>query len=179
MLKATLDAKCPHCGYKFEATTCVSGKSAPKNGDFSFCIKCGEWSIFDEGGVRVPTIDEYIVIGTTDKARQVREEWLGTMAGRTKRPEPEAKKRPSPLDEGFNELMATVYQKPLEDNAMPDIVRREFRRHFFVGAVTALRYLAEAIDDDQTVDFPELMRRYDDLVLEERRFIDDLASRKC
>ncbi|MDX0230335.1 hypothetical protein GOC14_07205 [Sinorhizobium meliloti] len=178
MLKATLDAKCPHCGYKFEETTCVSGKSAPHDGDFSFCIKCGEWSIFDEGGVRVPTIDEYMVIGTSDKTRRVREAWLGTMAGKAK-PEPEEKKRPSPLDEGFNKLMAEVYKKPLDDNAMPDIVRKEFRRHFFCGAVTALMYLAEAINDDETVDFAELMRRYDDLVLEERRFRDDLAARKC
>lgn len=36
---------CPHCGYVSDCHTAVGKVPAvPHNGDFSFCIDCGQWA---------------------------------------------------------------------------------------------------------------------------------------
>ena len=37
---------CPYCGYKATNHETIDGDKIPKEGDSSFCIRCGEDSIF-------------------------------------------------------------------------------------------------------------------------------------
>ncbi|WP_042776354.1 hypothetical protein [Sinorhizobium fredii] len=78
-----LDHTCPFCNRRLDAATAIEGDLPPRNGDFSLCIKCGEWSIFDarrEGGLRPPNHREYVELLKDDVAITMREIWLNVMA---------------------------------------------------------------------------------------------------
>jgi hypothetical protein len=70
---------CPFCEAKFECVSSLSNTGPrPRDGDFSICIDCGEWMVFDnrmENGMRKPFPDEYEVLGTHSRCRAVKEAW--------------------------------------------------------------------------------------------------------
>jgi hypothetical protein len=39
-------ATCPHCGAAHDCASNVTGHTAPKPGDFTVCVRCGEASRF-------------------------------------------------------------------------------------------------------------------------------------
>jgi len=83
---------CPFCGRDNDmALNAPQGgkrpKQSPKDGDLSFCIGCGEWSVFAEGevgGLRKPNGREYLQIGLSAEIAVIREAWVQTKA---KKPE--------------------------------------------------------------------------------------------
>lgn len=70
---------CPFCHYRCDAATSVNveGEDEPEDGDLSICIKCGEWIVFADNvtGVRKPTDDEYLEIGSDRFYASVRAAW--------------------------------------------------------------------------------------------------------
>jgi len=72
---------CWACGTELDMATGVleaEGKK-PKDNDVSFCIRCGEWGVFDTShvtGQRKPTEAEYDEIGTDPQCRKVRSAWM-------------------------------------------------------------------------------------------------------
>lgn len=54
-----IDANCPKGGYHFNRAKTIEGQTNYKDGDASFCIKCGEVSMFKDG--KVIPIDEKIL----------------------------------------------------------------------------------------------------------------------
>lgn len=172
-----VDARCPHCNRKHELATCVDADATPKDGDFSLCIKCGEWAIFDHkspGHLRSPTVDEYLHIGQSETMRKTRAAWVTMKEKIDKKPEPPPKpkpKKPTPLQDGFDALMKDVYGG--HRGPIPDKVYKEFRRHFFFGALVAVQHIAEAMEDMNVVD---MLKRYNDVVDEARAFKADLSA---
>jgi hypothetical protein len=73
-------AQCPLCWKKLDASTCLSDDEAkaPKAGDLTLCIGCGNFLAFTaRGGLRPLKIDEFDAL--TDDERsvlvKVREAW--------------------------------------------------------------------------------------------------------
>lgn len=62
-------SKCPLCGYEMDCVTCVdTPDQAPRPGDLTICIKCGEVLVFtEELGLRIPTKEEYERYGNDDR----------------------------------------------------------------------------------------------------------------
>jgi hypothetical protein len=76
---------CPHCGYVSDCHTAVGKVPAvPHNGDFSFCIDCGQWGIFETNGQRLPDARETADIANNPLCRKMHEAWQDTMRARTK-----------------------------------------------------------------------------------------------
>lgn len=74
---------CPHCGAKVDAASQIGGEDAPRAGDVSLCVYCGEWNIFNEDmSIRKPTVDEYVEFGTAPEVKRVREAWVRMMENR-------------------------------------------------------------------------------------------------
>lgn len=73
---------CPFCGKDNPVAAPLPGKTnKPKNGDYSFCIGCGEWAIFDthqSSNVRKPRFADYIKIVDDPRLAAVRQAWLQT-----------------------------------------------------------------------------------------------------
>lgn len=73
------ETKCPFCSYILDATSEVEGEDiTPSEGDIALCWNCGEWMVFSEaaeGGLREPTDDEYVEIGTEPRFRAIRAAW--------------------------------------------------------------------------------------------------------
>lgn len=64
----------------------MRGEAAPENLDRSICLRCGEWSIFDDAykaGLRKPNSDEWMEIAESEACGMMREAWL-TMQKRHK-----------------------------------------------------------------------------------------------
>jgi hypothetical protein len=53
----TPETECPNCGYKLDAVGNFEGDSAPKPGDASMCINCGELLEFDKDMLCIPMSD--------------------------------------------------------------------------------------------------------------------------
>lgn len=70
---------CPFCETQHDLATCLYDDAlAPAAGDVSFCIDCGEYSMFDSaapGSLRKPTHEEYEMIVGEEKFSQIREKW--------------------------------------------------------------------------------------------------------
>jgi hypothetical protein len=55
--------KCSSCGYRFNATTDLTGDAVPRPGDYSICIKCGHLMVFnDDLRLREPTDAEIVEV---------------------------------------------------------------------------------------------------------------------
>jgi hypothetical protein len=71
---------CPHCAEELTcATNADDEAAAPNNGDFTICIRCGEWGVFEEaapGGLRKPSEGEYLEIGERPDLRQLRAAYI-------------------------------------------------------------------------------------------------------
>lgn len=96
--KFALETTCPHCGKRNEVTSSLSEFSKEpepprpaKDGDFGFCIGCGEWHVFEAAapnGVRVPNVDEYMTIGTNPTMRKVRSAYVAATKAVKEKPKP-------------------------------------------------------------------------------------------
>jgi ribosomal protein S27AE len=79
-----LDNICPHCGYSTDAVDSVKGTlNIPKDNDWSFCIKCGNWSVFAPRGLRFPTDAETIEILNNPECAQMEQAWVETIGKRS------------------------------------------------------------------------------------------------
>lgn len=93
-----LKTTCPHCGKENEVTSSLAEfddkprkPRAAEDGDFGFCLGCGEWHVFEAAspnGVRVPTPDEYMTIGTNPTMRKVRAAFVAAQEAAKKPKEP-------------------------------------------------------------------------------------------
>lgn len=102
-----LETTCPHCGKRNEVTASLAeydkkaGDPRPaKDGDFGFCIGCGEWHVFEKAapnGVRVPNVEEYMTIGTNPTCRKVRQAFVSAQEAAKNPPKP---KEPEPGERG-------------------------------------------------------------------------------
>jgi len=176
-----VDTRCPHCLKTHDRASCLDNDATPKDGDFTLCVQCGEWAIFDRkapGRLRVPTVDEYMHIGQSDLMRKARAAWVQMKENTAKKKaeSPPPPKMPTPLKDGFDDLMKDVYQSIPN---VPERVRKEFRRHFFCGAVIAMKYLSGAIGKDGAVNTREMLKRYNDIVAEERQFKTDINANRA
>lgn len=72
--------RCPFCGAEHDVASDINNEGkTPTPGDFSLCIGCGEWSVFDpfwKGNLRKPKFDEYQEIITDKDAVAARWAWL-------------------------------------------------------------------------------------------------------
>jgi len=69
---------CPHCGRRNELH---DGEAQPVNGDVSFCIKCGQFGIYDLGSaresrLRLPSLQEAEEVMADAYFREIRQTWL-------------------------------------------------------------------------------------------------------
>ncbi len=48
MSTKNIENTCPFCGYFSDCVSHLQQDALPKEGDVSFCIKCGEVSLFDK-----------------------------------------------------------------------------------------------------------------------------------
>lgn len=72
-----MKTKCPYCGYVANHHETIDELKSPKDRDISFCIKCGEVSIFSKGNlikVDVNSFDRE----TQEEIRGITDAWLQT-----------------------------------------------------------------------------------------------------
>jgi hypothetical protein len=69
--------RCPHCHLLHVDHINMDDTSTPQHGDYSLCIQCGRFSVFDfnEGGLRLPTETEANAIRRNPEARRYRAAW--------------------------------------------------------------------------------------------------------
>lgn len=48
MSTVTPECKCPYCGHKFDRAGDPTGDKMPHAEDFSICIECAGWLVFNE-----------------------------------------------------------------------------------------------------------------------------------
>jgi hypothetical protein len=84
---------CPNCGRFQELTSAVTEKGKytkeprPQRGDFSLCIICGEWGVFDDrrpGGMRKPNMSEKMLFQTEPIYRKIQDAWEQTAVAMNK-----------------------------------------------------------------------------------------------
>jgi hypothetical protein len=170
---------CPFCERESDATACVSDEEAvPSDGDFTLCFYCGEWAVFSSiiaGGLRKPKSTEYDILGQDKEMQKIRAAWLRMMEERDKPKEPEKPKEPDdgalgPLDRGFRSMVETLYSDGILGKALPEMVKEEFRRHYFAGAMAAIKMLADAHDDDDS-DTVVIGSAFEGLIKETNSFV--------
>jgi len=75
---------CAHCGYKHDAhggmnaDTLEVVNAKPGTGDFSFCVNCGRFCVYDfsvAGNLRKPNSEENIVIANDKACRFLEMKW--------------------------------------------------------------------------------------------------------
>lgn len=69
---------CPYCGREHDLATNTTSGTRPKDGDYSLCIQCGHFGIFDrkaQGGVRRATAAEAVCIAASPEASKVQLAW--------------------------------------------------------------------------------------------------------
>jgi hypothetical protein len=71
---------CPHCGAAHEvatSTTQFEDATAPRHGDLSLCIQCGQWAVFThDGALRTPSPDEATHIKRAPFCQQAEFSWF-------------------------------------------------------------------------------------------------------
>lgn len=73
--------RCPFCG--------ADADQAPRQDAIGFCVECGEFAVSDGlGGLRKPTDDEYITIGSNPVLRAARDMWVKAIKERKRKPSP-------------------------------------------------------------------------------------------
>lgn len=77
-------SNCPTCGAGFDAASAVDGEDvAPKPGDISVCLYCGEWLMFDDDTLPTlkPTEEEMKQASAAllVEAREMRARWNARM----------------------------------------------------------------------------------------------------
>jgi hypothetical protein len=56
---------CRVCGKDIGGYTNIGEQpNSPKDGDYSVCLYCGTWSVFEHGGLRAPTCAETLELVT-------------------------------------------------------------------------------------------------------------------
>jgi hypothetical protein len=76
--------KCPYCGEWHDAVAVMDDKQPRKirTGDFSFCIDCGEFAVFDhaaDGLTRKPTVLETVEIVNDASMQTLKAAWKMTI----------------------------------------------------------------------------------------------------
>lgn len=74
----TFQQVCPHCKVSLDGASAVGqvSKQTPTAGDYSMCITCGEISVMgNDGLLRMPSVDEYIVAGKDEDISRMRVAW--------------------------------------------------------------------------------------------------------
>lgn len=78
---------CPFCQAKHDAASSTKATDisqgrprAPKDGDLSICIQCGEWCIFENNALAIPDEETYRYIAGNAACQNVREAWLKVRA---------------------------------------------------------------------------------------------------
>lgn len=71
-------ARCPHCRAALDAAQSpFDAKRRPRAGDASFCIRCGQFSVFHADlTLRPPSKEEYAEIMDTEEAQQIKWVWV-------------------------------------------------------------------------------------------------------
>jgi len=85
-LTIAISSRCAWCLHSHQAASAIVPKHrrgdaepVPKNGDFSICVYCGRFSIFDKGtigGLRKPTPAEIDDLDRDPIAKVTRRAWL-------------------------------------------------------------------------------------------------------
>jgi hypothetical protein len=60
----------PCCGYAVDTATEIHGEAvSPKQGDFTICLRCGQWLRFqdDQGAVAPLTLDDWIELPDAER----------------------------------------------------------------------------------------------------------------
>lgn len=72
--------ECPWCSAVHTRASNADTKDvvAPSEGDFTLCIKCGEWCAFHHGHLVIPTEKEFEEIGSLYDCHRVRAAWQYT-----------------------------------------------------------------------------------------------------
>lgn len=70
------DHVCPHCKKVQNLASNVAGgqTEGPQDGDYSFCVACQGWGVFDkaqEGGLRIPSPEETQEISQSPVFRRI------------------------------------------------------------------------------------------------------------
>lgn len=79
MVETVLEGhRCPSCGKELDrATSPFDEALVPRAGDFSLCIGCGGFMVFDRGLiVRKPTPEEAVELEISSEARRIIAAWL-------------------------------------------------------------------------------------------------------
>lgn len=71
---------CPFCHHPLDVHKAPGqpGGAAPKNGDLTLCIECGEWSAFAAGQLVKPSPEDYESVATNRHAIRLRAAWLAS-----------------------------------------------------------------------------------------------------
>lgn len=75
---------CPNCFRATSHATDPTGDNEPHHGDFSICMPCGEWMVFDlrrgqRNTLRKPTPRERLEIESNPDCQLLRKRWLGSL----------------------------------------------------------------------------------------------------
>lgn len=69
---------CPYCQYKFDNSETIEGRTNVKDGDISFCIKCGKVGQFDKGTV-IKCDEMMLPLKNIIEVSTIRESWEKVM----------------------------------------------------------------------------------------------------
>lgn len=74
---------CPFCNHMMDSTTGIGHDHAPRSGDLTMCIECGEWCFFtDDLKLRKPIFSEYEEIVSNPSCARMRAAWIHMNAKR-------------------------------------------------------------------------------------------------
>lgn len=130
---------CPFCGVQHDETSTVyegpgSRPAGPADGDFTMCIRCGEWAVFDlkaPGRLRKPNEDEYTTIGTNKKFQRARLAWTKIRIDRRKAAIKEINADiTTPLADEFQKALDAVSDAPPGEG-----LASSYRVFFFMGCL--------------------------------------------
>jgi hypothetical protein len=83
-----LPATCPYCGKEHDFSSNTTDGCAPRDGDLSLCIGCGQFGIFEGlalGGIRRTTAQETAEIAVHPQACRVLNAWSTMQARRARK----------------------------------------------------------------------------------------------
>jgi hypothetical protein len=73
-----MNETCPHCAARHERHVATTKTTHAANGDYSLCVKCGHWCVFDDrspGGMRLPSLREQRWLEANPRAAAITQGW--------------------------------------------------------------------------------------------------------
>lgn len=78
---------CPYCGYGNDVHTCADTiPFVPHDGDYSLCMGCGFWGIFEAGSIRRPDDIELAGIALDPACMRALDIWAQVVQPRYQKP---------------------------------------------------------------------------------------------